>query len=285
MCVISMRITFPRGLMLRPMILALLCCGISAHAQMRSSASLPETIGKDLKHVAQGTGRVLTSPLHWQGRDWARFGAVVGGTFALSFLDKEVNEFFLRNHSRTADKLADIGVEYGEPRTVVILTGSVYVAGLVAQNEWLRESAVILAGALLPSGLMQTTAKLTAGRARPHLGLGHDVFEPFRKEEAYYSFVSGHTMVALATSHVFAKRIDNPVAKVGLYGLGALAGTSRMYNEDHWLSDVVLGSALAIASVNTVAKLVERNGRENVKTGMQWRVQPYGRGAAFALMW
>ncbi len=271
--------------MFRPILLALLCCGIAAHAQTRSSASLPKTIGKDIQHVAQSTGRVLTSPWHWHGRDWARFGAVMGGTFALSFLDEEVNEFFLRNHGKTADKLADIGVEYGEPRTVVILTGSVYVIGLVARNEWLRESAVILTGALLPSGLMQTAAKITAGRARPHLGLGHEVFEPFRKEESYYSFVSGHTMVAMATSHVFAKRIDNAVAKVGLYSLGALAGTSRMYNEDHWLSDVVLGSALGIASVNTVSKLVEGEGPGNFRTGLQWRMQPHGRGAMLSLIW
>ncbi|MEK7727140.1 MAG: phosphatase PAP2 family protein, partial [candidate division KSB1 bacterium] len=213
------------------------------------------------------------------------FFAAVGGTFALSYLDEEVYEFFLRNHSRAADKLADLGVEYGEPRTVVILTGGVYVVGLVAQNEWLRESAVILTGALLPAGLIQTAAKITAGRARPHLGFGHDSFEPFRREEAYYSFVSGHTMVAMATSHVFAKRIDNTVAKVGLYTLGALAGTSRMYNEDHWLSDVVLGSALAIASVNNVAKLVAGDERKDLKTGLQWRVQPYGRGALVSLEW
>ncbi len=271
--------------MLKPFVLALLCCIISAHAQTQASASIPKTIGKDITHVAQGAGRVLTSPLRWHGREWARFGAVIGGTFALSFLDEEVNEFFLRNHGKTADKFADIGVEYGEPRTVVILTGSVYVVGLIAQNEWLRESAVILTGALLPAGLIQTASKITVGRARPHLGLGYDTFEPFRREESYYSFVSGHTMVAMATSHVFAKRIDNPVAKVGLYSLGALAGTSRLYNEDHWLSDVVLGSALAIASVNTVAKLVEGDERGNFKTGLQWRVQPYGRGAMVSLIW
>lgn len=266
-------------------ILLILGCNCARISAQTRNASLPQTIGRDLVYVAQGTGCVLTSPLRWHGREWARFGAVVGGTFALSFLDEEVNDFFKRNHSRTADKLADIGVEYGEPRTVVILTGSVYVVGLVAKNDWLRESAVILTGALLPAGLIQTASKITAGRARPHLGLGHDTFDPFRREEGYYSFFSGHTMTAMATSHVFARKIHHPVAKIGLYGLGALAGTSRMYNEDHWLSDVVLGSALAIASVNSVAKLVEGKKRGDYKTGLQWRVQPFGRGARLALTW
>lgn len=265
--------------------LVILSCVVAAHAQPRPSASVPGTIGKDLTHVVRGTGRVLTSPLYWQKRNWAHFGVVMGGTFAFSFLDEHVNDFFKRNHGRTADRLADIGAEYGEPRTVVILTGSVYALGLLARSAWLRESAVILTGALLPAGILQTTAKITAGRARPHLGLGHATFEPFHREEPYYSFVSGHTMVAMATSHVFAKRIDNPIAKTGLYGLGALAGVSRMYNEAHWLSDVMLGSALGIASVNTVAKLVEQDHSKKIETGLQWRLLPNGRGTTLNVTW
>jgi hypothetical protein len=131
---------------------------------------------------------------------------------------------FLRNHSKTADKLADFGVEYGEPVTVVVLTGGLYTVGLIAGSEWLRESCVILSASLLPSGMIQTATKIAAGRARPHLGLGHAEFDPFRGEEGYYSFFSGHSMVAMATSHVFAKRIANAFAKVGLYSLGAVAG-------------------------------------------------------------
>lgn len=267
------------------LVLLILIISLPRVGAQTQSAPFPQTLGKDIGNVAKGTGRVLTAPLHWEGKEWARFGVVVGGTFALSFLDEEANDFFKRNHSRTADKLADIGVQYGEPRTVVILTGGVYVIGLVAQNEWLRESAVILTGALLPAGLIQTASKISAGRARPHLGLGYDAFEPFRREEAYYSFVSGHTTVAMATSHVFAQRIDNLAAKVGLYSLGALAGASRMYHEDHWLTDVVLGSALAIASVNAVAKVVEGEQRGNMKTGMKWLVQPNGYGAMITVHW
>lgn len=264
---------------------ALLVCSYACVSAQTQSTSLPQTIGKDLGHVVKGTGHVLAAPLRWQGKEWARFGVFAGATFALSFLDEEANDFFKRNHSRTADKLADIGVEYGEPRTVVLLTGGVYVIGLVAQNEWLRESAVILTGALLPAGLLQTAAKITAGRARPHLGLGYDAFEPFRREEAYYSFVSGHTMVAMATSHVFAKRLDNFAAKAGLYSLGALAGAARMYHEDHWLTDVVLGSALAIASVNAVTNVVEGTQRGSRRMGRQWQVRPYGRGMAMMVAW
>lgn len=266
-------------------VLLILLCNLARVSAQTSSTALPRTIGRDLKHVVQSAGHVLASPLRWRGKEWTRFGFVVGGSIVLSLGDEQLNEVLKRNHSRAADKFAQIGAQYGEPRTVVILTGGVYAVGLLAQNEWLRESAVILTGALLPAGLMQTAAKITAGRARPHLGLGHDAFEPFRREEAYYSFVSGHTMVAMATSHVFAKRLDNLAAKAGLYGLGALTGMSRLYHEDHWFSDVVLGGALAIMSVNSAAKFVEKRNRAEMKTGLHWRAQPHARGIAITLLW
>jgi membrane-associated phospholipid phosphatase len=228
---------------------------------------------------------VLTSPLRWRGKDWAAFGSVMGGTLALSFLDEEVNEIFLRNHSKTADKLADFGIEYGEPATAVILTGSLYAVGLIADSEWLRESCVILSASLLPSGIIQTATKRAVGRARPYLELGNHEFDPFRGEEAYYAFFSGHSMVAMTTSHTFAKRIDNVFAKVGLYGLGSLAGLARMYNKDHWLTDVVLGNALAIASVNSVSKWLKAKKSGKAMGGLQWQVIPARRGVSLSMLW
>jgi membrane-associated phospholipid phosphatase len=256
-----------------------------APAQPNESSSLPGKFISDASHVLGGTGHVLTSPLRWRGKDWAIFGSVLGGAFALSFLDEEVNEFFLRNHSKTADKLSDFGIEYGEPATVVILTGSLYVVGLIADSDWLRESCVILSASLLPDGMIQTVTKKATGRARPHLGLGYHEFDPFRNEEAYYSFFSGHTMVAMTTSHVFARRIDNAFAKAGLYSLGAIAGLARMYNEDHWLTDVVLGNALAIASVNSVSKWLEAQKSEKAMGNLQWRVIPARRGVSLSVAW
>jgi hypothetical protein len=92
-------------------------------------------------------------------------------------------------------------------------------------------------------------------------------------------------MVAMVTSHVFAKRIDNGFAKVGLYSLGAVAGLARMYNEDHWLTDVVLGNALAIASVNSVSKWLEAKKNNKAMGGLQWRVIPARRGLSLSVAW
>jgi hypothetical protein len=272
---------------LRPCLLVALLISINSplSAQQNQSSSLPGKFISDVSHVFGGAGHVLTSPVRWHGKDWAIFGSVLGGTVALSFLDEEVNDFFLRNHGKTADKLSDIGVEYGEPATAVILTGSLYAVGLIAGSDWLRESCVILSASLLPDGIIQTVTKRASGRARPRLGHGHHEFDPFRNEESHYSFFSGHTMVAMTTSHVFAKRLDNVPAKAVLYGLGGIAGLSRMYNEDHWLTDVVLGNVLAIASVNSVSKWLEAKKKNNAMGGLHWQLMPARRGVNLSVAW
>jgi hypothetical protein len=260
---------------------------LSCHLQAQSNQ--PSSIGgkfvHDASHVLSGTGYVLTSPFRWHGKDWAIFGSVLAGTFALSYADEEVNNFFLRHHNKTADQLADFAIAYGEPVTVVVLTGGLYAIGLVADSEWLRESCVILSASLLPSGGIQTATKIASGRARPHLGLGHAEFDPFRGEEGYYSFFSGHTMVATAPAHVFAKRIDNAFAKVGLYSLAFIGGAARLYNEDHWLTDVVLGNALIILSVNSVSKWLEAKKSGKAMGGLHWQIVPARRGLSLSLVW
>jgi hypothetical protein len=258
------------------------------HALLAQSQLSPSHSGNfisDASHVFSGAGHVLTSPLRWRGNDWAIFGSVLAGTFALSYLDEPANDFMLRNHSRFADKLTDFGIEFGEPQTAVVLTGGLYVIALIADNEWLRESCVIASTSLLSSGIVQSATKIASGRGRPHLGLDHDVFDPFRGEENYYSFFSGHTMVAMIMSHTFAKRLDHAAAKVALYSLGAIGGLARMYNRDHWLTDVVVGNAIAITSVNSVSKWLKTRRNGKAAGGMQWQLVPRRRGMNLSLTW
>jgi membrane-associated phospholipid phosphatase len=72
------------------------------------------------------------------------------------------------------------------------------------------------------------------------------------------SFPSGHTTVAFAVSAVLAERIKNPWASVGLYGAATAAAVSRMYTQDHWLSDVVFTAAYTTAIAHAVVKWFEK---------------------------
>jgi membrane-associated phospholipid phosphatase len=91
------------------------------------------------------------------------------------------------------------------------------------------------------------------------------------------SFPSGHASVSFATASVlerhFGYRAAWPTFVVASY-----VAASRLHDNRHFLSDVVFGSALGIASGWTV---VERHGRDNYT----WIVAPTAGGVAATLTW
>ena len=265
--------------------LALLAVTTNLYGQSSGSSSIGMRFGKDISHAGKGAVRTLASPFRWQAGDWAKFGVIIGGTAALFLVDEEVHNFFLRNQSSTADKFADAGIWYGEPITVVTITGIYYVIGLVGDVAFLRESGVALTGALVATGAYQTLIKRAVGRARPELGKGATAFDPFNDTQSYFSFFSGHTLAAMSLSHVFAKRIDNVPVKIVLYSLGSLTGLARMYESDHWLSDVFVGSVVGILAVDSNLKWLERKKADGEYAGLQWRMVPSTRGLGVDLEW
>lgn len=61
------------------------------------------------------------------------------------------------------------------------------------------------------------------------------------------SFPLGHTTMAFAFSSVLTSLISNPYATIGLYCLVVLTASQRMYSDQHWLSDVILGASIGTA--------------------------------------
>jgi len=53
-------------------------------------------------------------------------------------------------------------------------------------------------------------------------------------------------------STILALQIDKTWATVGLYALALTTPLSRVYDDQHWLSDVVMGSVLGYYSARTI---------------------------------
>jgi len=272
-----------RKFYLHLLILFIILGGI-CFGQKQESSTMGSRFTSDVGDAFDGSVYVFSRPLSWEGEDWLNFGYVIAGAAAISLVDIEVRDFFQRNQSGSENILIKIGEFYGEPLMVVLITGSIYLFGNIADNDWARETAVIMTAALLPGGIYQTAAKTSAGRARPYLELGNYYFDPFRMEEDYYSFVSGHTLVAAATSLVLARRINNAIAKGVFYSLGILTGISRLYSDDHWLSDIFLGGALA-AAVTHSAFNWHTDRKQSQQTGLNLQVLPSRNGITLSLRW
>src|SRR6185503_3552921 len=72
----------------------------------------------------------------------------------------------------------------------------------------------------------------------------------FHRGDSYRSFPSGHTAAAFAAAAAVTAETSvwwpHTVYFIGpaLYGGAAAVGVSRMYNNRHWASDVILGAAI-----------------------------------------
>ncbi|MFW2377120.1 phosphatase PAP2 family protein [Cellulophaga baltica] len=211
----------------------------------------------DLGSVFGGVGYSYTRPLHWQGKQWATLGAITAGTGILYIFDEETSNFSIRQKEGIPEFIRDYGSEFGSPQYNYMFTGGVYLTGLVTKNEKLRRTGVLLIASATSAGLLQQLTKSLVGRARPVSGKTKDTFDPFNPSRNFHSFPSGHTMLAFTNAYAIAKQFKNPWTKAGIYTVGLIPGVSRMWDGQHWLTDVALGVAISIFTVESIDRYLD----------------------------
>ena len=153
---------------------------------------------------------------------------------------------------------------------MIALSAGGYIAGLAFDERWLRETSFLAGSAILMAGAVSTVTKIVVGRARPYMDKGHMTFRPFTfPVENYASFPSGHTIVAFAFSGVLAERINNTWASIGLYGLAAGCGISRMYTDEHWISDVAFGAVISVSISHSLVRWFESGADSPRESGLR----------------
>jgi len=95
---------------------------------------------------------------------------------------------------------------------------------------------------------------MSVQRARPYM---YDSF-PYERHmfsDDFQSFPSGHSANAFAIATVFAEAYKNRRAVPYIcYGLAGLTAFSRVYDNKHHVSDILVGSTIGFLVGQTVAK-------------------------------
>ena len=145
-----------------------------------------------------------------------------------------------------------IGSFVGGP-VPLTLGASLYALGRGSRDGFVAQTGRELVRAVVVSGAITALVKGTVGRARPFAAPGDpDVFSPGHgfTNNSLGSFPSGHTSAAFATATVLARELDarHPGARwfldALLFGGATFVGYSRVYEQQHWPSDVVAGAAV-----------------------------------------
>lgn len=142
---------------------------------------------------------------------------------------------------------------FGAPGPYLI-GGGLYVGGRLTHNKRATLLAIHGTEAVFVGAAASGVLKVMLGRARPYTSADTNAhnfgFLRGLKGTDYQSFPSGHATSAFAAAAAVSaetsewwpqtKWILGPV----LYGGAALVGLSRIYDDKHWASDVVMGAAV-----------------------------------------
>jgi len=253
------------------MILCRALCAGGADSTATPGPTALQSVGSDGIRFLKGAGYIFSAPARWKGSDWLKFGGVGVVTVASTGLDIDGRHFMQAHQTPANDRLAAAAGGYGAWVPLALSAGG-YIAGLAFDERWLKETSFLAGSAILIAWTMTTVTKIVVGRARPYTGLGHMAFRPFSINDDFASFPSGHTTVAFAFSGVLAERINNIWASIGLYSLAGATGLSRMYTDQHWISDVVFAAILSLSVSHSLVRWFESG--EDASPGSGLRIVP-----------
>ncbi|CAM3990644.1 phosphatase PAP2 family protein [Flavobacterium cucumis] len=219
----------------------------------------------DARNSANGFLHTFARPLHWDKKDFTYFGATILATGITYLSDEEISSFFRQQDQDIPGVVSEFGFRFGKPQINYGITGSVYLFGLLTNNEKLRYAGVLMISSASVSGLLQQTLKTIAGRARPSTELGSNYFKLFDGTPAFSSFPSGHTALSVTTCYALSKQFDNPWVKAGFYTLGMISPMSRIWQGAHWASDVLLSTIMSVAIVESVDSYLKKDNKYNVQ--------------------
>jgi membrane-associated phospholipid phosphatase len=135
----------------------------------------------------------------------------------------------------------------------IALGAALYLSGKGTGSAPLTNTGREVLRAVALTGGLTALTKGVVGRSRPMISPGDaDEYSPGRGflGGARASFPSGHTASAFAAATVLSREIGSAhpsarwVISPLLYGAASFVGWSRMYDRQHWPSDVLVGAAL-----------------------------------------
>lgn len=164
-----------------------------------------------------------------------------------------------RTRLRISNAISHAGAGYGVGSIIV----ASYLIGRGTSHPYLRDTGKLAAEALIDATIVDFTFKEITQRPRPLEDGGSGRFFA-----GGHSHPSGHSSAAWSVATVFACRYDDkPLVHYGAYLAAGAVGISRFTARRHFLSDILVGSALGYGVGRYVCHMDEkRNPAANVIT-------------------
>jgi hypothetical protein len=190
------------------------------------------------RSLARDQKAIWSSPFHLKWDDAKWLVPLAAATAGLIATDRHTSAFVDRNGTLqpVSHNVSFLGSGY-------VVTGAaagLYLFGHVSHNPHTQQTGKLMAEALIGTAVVTEVLKFATERTRPNSGSGQGHFF-----EHGSSFPSGHSSTSWAVATVLAMQYKrNPWIKYGAFAVAAAIGVSRYSGRNHFLSDVLTGSAI-----------------------------------------
>lgn len=246
---------WPRRVIIALTLIALASAGVAAQSRPASPPSplaLPSpsptpqarrSLEKNfVRNILNDQRAIWTAPLRADGGD-AKWLVPLGGATAV----------LLATDHHTASEMAEGGfmstrmnlsrdVSYvGSPYGTSLIAATFYLFGRARHDARARETGILAAEAMIDTSVVVGVFKGSFRRARP---MEDDASGKFFNGGA--AFPSGHSSGSWALATVVANEYgrNRRLVRFGAYGFATVVGLARFTGRAHFLSDVLVGSAI-----------------------------------------
>jgi membrane-associated phospholipid phosphatase len=215
----------------------------------------------NLSEFGHETVGFFVQPSKWDAGDWLKIGVMGGVTFLSMQTDQPIRDAVLRDHRRYYYSVPIEGARmYGELYSPFVFFIGFAAHSLITNDKSTRKIAYEIGQASLYTGAIVLVMKTAIGRARPNTNEGRASYHPFSTLlDHYHSLPGGHTATAFVISTVLSRNVKPMWLKVLLYLPAIITPISREYQDQHWMSDNILGGAIGYFVADWVVDLHERN--------------------------
>jgi membrane-associated phospholipid phosphatase len=203
-------------------------------------------------------------------RDAVAAGIATAATLALAAFDRSIAES-IADPSGRYQRNTFLGARSKDfnrvnEQTLTLAGLALYGIGRVSRAPTLADISFHAAEAVVVASVFSQIIRLPLGRERPivagNLGADPFVFRPFKglRSRDYRAFPSIHSSSGFAAAAVVSGEVARrwPQARWYVsplaYGIAATPGLSRMYMNQHWASDVLMGAFIGVVAGQKIVR-------------------------------
>lgn len=209
---------------------------------------------------ATDLGAYLISPLQWDADQWKIAGSVAAITGLMILVDKPIFDYFDKDNFSDFNNATGIFFSMGETSLIVFGVPTLFAAGLALGDSKLQHASYL---AYKSFGFQLLTTQFFKD-----LFLRRVDGDPYQFEGPKWNFPSdegglpsGHAGIAWSVLTVYAEeyRKEQPFVTTFCYASAILSSVALMTNQNHWVSDIFMGSAIGYYTAMSVLNMDRNN--------------------------